>query len=67
MALVKEGTFLIGGGGGGGVGRGILEIFLRKKSWPSHFPDWIHAWPFMHGPKQKHLIPPPSPRQNNRK
>jgi len=20
--------------------------FLQKKSWPSHFPEWINAWPF---------------------
>ena len=30
---------------GGGVGRGILEIFA-KKAVPSHFPEWINAWPF---------------------
>ena len=29
-----------------GVGRGILEFFCKKKSWPSHFPEWIDAWPF---------------------
>ena len=45
QSQVREGTFFIGGLGGGGI-RGILEIFLRKKSWPSHFPEWINAWPF---------------------
>ena len=45
--FVREGMFFTGGGGGGeGVGRGILEIFLREKSWPSHIPEWINAWPF---------------------
>ena len=29
-----------------GVGRGILEFFWRKKSWPSHFLEWVNAWPF---------------------
>ena len=40
---VREGTFLIGERGGG---PGYFRNFLRKKSWPSHFPDWINAWPF---------------------
>ena len=40
---IREGTFLIGGGGGG---PGYFRNFLQKKSWPSHFPDWINAWPF---------------------
>ena len=25
---------------------GYFRIFLRKKSWPSHFLGWINAWPF---------------------
>ena len=38
--------FLLGSGGGGGEGRvggGYLRIFLRKKSRPSHFLEWINA------------------------
>ena len=34
------------GGVGGGVEPGYFRIFLRKKSWPSHFLEWIDAWPF---------------------
>ena len=34
------------GGGGGGGGPGYFRNFLRKKSWPSHFPELINAWPF---------------------
>ena len=42
--LTKERyVFYWGRGGGGWVGRGILEFFLRKKSWPSHLLEWINA------------------------
>ena len=26
-----------------GDGQGYFRIFLLKKKWPSHFPDWINA------------------------
>ena len=42
LVMVREGTFLIGGGGVGG-GPGYFRNFWPKKSWPSHFPDWIYA------------------------
>ena len=38
--LLKEGTFFIGGEGGGSE---YFRNFLQKKSWPSHFPEWINA------------------------
>ena len=28
---------------GGGGGPGYFRIFMLKKKWPSHFPDWINA------------------------
>ena len=31
------------GGVGGGVGSGYFRNISRKKSWPSHFPEWINA------------------------
>ena len=43
------------------MGRGILEFFLRKKSWPSHFLEWINLHDPLEIPKQKHLAPPPPP------
>ena len=49
VEFLREGTFFIGGGGGGGGGEGVrggpgyFRIFLRKKSWPSHFLEWINA------------------------
>ena len=36
--------FLLGWGWEGGSG--YFRNFLGKKSWPSHFPEWINAWPF---------------------
>ena len=42
----REGALIGGGGGGGGVGPAILEFFCVKGRGPSHFPDWINAWPF---------------------
>ena len=36
--ILREGTFFIGRGGSG-----YFESFLRKKLWPSHFPEWINA------------------------
>ena len=35
---LREGTFFIGVGGSG-----YFRKFLQKKSWPSHFPEWINA------------------------
>ena len=60
------GTNMWSGVGGGGVSRGILEIFLRKKSWPSHFPEWINAWPFTNA-YTKTSDPTPTSSKNNRK
>ena len=37
---VREVRFLLGGGGGGSE---YFRNFLRKKLWPSHFPEWINA------------------------
>ena len=39
---LREGTFLIVGGWWGG-GPEYFRNFLRKKSWPFHFPDSINA------------------------
>ena len=39
-----------------------FRIFWRKKSWPSHFLEWINAWPFRI-PKQKHLTLPSTYRR----
>ena len=40
IVFVIEGTFLVEGGGGGG----IFEIFGEKKSWLSHFLEWIGSF-----------------------
>ena len=36
---LRKGIFFVGRE----VGQGILEFFLPKKSWPSHFLEWINA------------------------
>ena len=64
---IREGTFLIGGeggGGGGGGGPGYFRNFWPKKSGPSHFPDWIYAWPFINTYTKACDPPPPPTRQN---
>ena len=38
---VREGTFFIGRGGGDRPG--YFRKFFPKKSWPSHFPNWINT------------------------
>ena len=43
---------------GGGGGPGYFRIFLRKKSWPFHFLEWINAWPFRNT-QTKTSDPPP--------
>ena len=61
--LLREGTFFIGRGG-----PGYFRIFWRKKSWPSHFLEWVNAWPFRNT-QTNTSDPPPLPIQNknNRK
>ena len=36
--MLREGTFFIGGDG-----PRYFRNLLLKKSWPSHFPEWINA------------------------
>ena len=62
--IIREGTFLIGGGGGGGPGRGIFEIFCEKSRGPPTSQIGLMRGPSQI-PKQKHLTLPPSPPRQN--